>query len=89
MFDVQMGRSRERPKNLLRNFAGILQTDGYSAYDKVGAPGLVHAACWAHYLKSAVIQREHTLFVGEAAGRAFPISGTPDNFTGSEGRRAA
>jgi transposase len=48
VFDFQMGRSREGPKKLLRNFAGILQTDGYSAYDKVGAPGMVHAACWAH-----------------------------------------
>jgi len=43
-----MGRGREGPKKLLRHFAGILQTDGYSAYDKVGAPGVVHAACWAH-----------------------------------------
>jgi transposase len=25
-----------------------LQTDGYSAYDKVGGPKLVHGACWAH-----------------------------------------
>lgn len=48
LFDFQMGRSREGPKKLLRNFAGILQTDGYAAYDKVGAPGMVHAACWAH-----------------------------------------
>jgi len=48
VFDFQMGRGREGPKKLLRHFAGILQTDGYSAYDKVGAPGVVHAACWAH-----------------------------------------
>src|SRR6267378_7525695 len=27
---------------------GILQTDGYSAYDQVGGPRMVHAACWAH-----------------------------------------
>lgn len=48
LFEFQMGRSREGPKKMLRNFAGILQTDGYSAYDKVGAKGMVHAACWAH-----------------------------------------
>ena len=48
LFDFQMGRGREAPKKMLRNFAGILQTDGYAAYDKVGAPGMVHAACWAH-----------------------------------------
>ena len=48
LFDFQMGRGREAPKRMLRDFAGILQTDGYAAYDKVGAPGMVHAACWAH-----------------------------------------
>jgi transposase len=48
LFDFQMGRGREAPKRMLRDFAGILQTDGYAAYDKVGAPGIVHAACWAH-----------------------------------------
>ena len=29
-------------------FAGILQSDGYAAYEGVGGAGLVHAACWAH-----------------------------------------
>ena len=28
--------------------AGILQSDGYGAYDHVGQAGIVHAACWAH-----------------------------------------
>lgn len=48
VFDFQMGRGAEVPKRMLRDFAGILQTDGYAAYDKVGATGMVHAACWAH-----------------------------------------
>ena len=30
------------------NFEGILQSDGYGAYDRVGGPGIVHAGCWAH-----------------------------------------
>jgi hypothetical protein len=25
-----------------------LQSDGYGAYDHIGGPKLVHAACWAH-----------------------------------------
>ncbi|MGA7400202.1 MAG: IS66 family transposase [Candidatus Sulfotelmatobacter sp.] len=29
-------------------FEGILQTDGYAAYDRIGGPRMVHAACWAH-----------------------------------------
>jgi transposase len=29
-------------------YEGILQSDGYGAYDHVGGAGIVHAACWAH-----------------------------------------
>jgi len=43
-----MGRGREGPICFLENFAGILQTDAYAAYDRVGGPKMVHAACWAH-----------------------------------------
>lgn len=48
LFDFHMGRGAEAPKRMLRDFAGILQTDGYQVYDKVGAAGVVRAACWAH-----------------------------------------
>jgi transposase len=46
--DFRMGREREGPKRFLGNFEGILQSDGYAAYDHVGGPRIVHAACWAH-----------------------------------------
>jgi transposase len=48
IFDFQLGRGREGPKQFLRGFTGLLQTDGYTAYDGVGGTGMVHAACWAH-----------------------------------------
>jgi transposase len=48
VFDFQLGRSREGPKRFLGNYEGILQTDGYAAYDRVGGPKIVHAGCWAH-----------------------------------------
>lgn len=48
MFDFRMGRGRDGPKEFLGNYEGILQTDGYIAYEKVGGPKMVHAACWAH-----------------------------------------
>ena len=48
VFDFRMGRGREGPKEFLGQFEGILQTDGYIAYDRVGGPKLVHAGCWAH-----------------------------------------
>jgi len=48
VFDFRMGREREGPRRFLGNFEGILQSDGYAAYDHVGGPNIVHAACWAH-----------------------------------------
>src|SRR5204863_8748619 len=48
VFDFCMGRGREGPKKFLGDWEGILQTDGYQAYDGVGGPKLVHAGCWAH-----------------------------------------
>jgi transposase len=48
IFDFQLGRGREGPKKFLKGWNGILQTDGYQAYDQVGGPGLIHVGCWAH-----------------------------------------
>ena len=48
VFDFQLGRAREGPKRFLGNFEGILQTDGYAAFEQVGGPKMVHAVCWAH-----------------------------------------
>ena len=48
VFDFRMGRDREGPKLFLGNFEGLLQTDGYKVYDKVGGPRIVHAACLSH-----------------------------------------
>jgi transposase len=48
VFDFRLGRSRDGPKEFLGQFEGILQTDGYIAYERIGGPKMVHAACWAH-----------------------------------------
>jgi transposase len=48
VFDFRLGRGRDGPKQFLGNFDGILQTDGYAAYEQVGGPQLVHAGCWSH-----------------------------------------
>jgi len=48
VFDFRLGRGRDGPKRFLGPFEGILQTDGYAAYDRVGGPKMVHAVCWAH-----------------------------------------
>jgi transposase len=47
VFDFQMGRGRDGPKNFLSGFKGKLQSDGYAAYDKLGE-GITYVACMAH-----------------------------------------
>jgi len=48
VFDFQLGRGREGPIKFLGQWEGILQTDGYQAYDGIGGPKLVHVGCWTH-----------------------------------------
>ena len=48
VFDFQLGRGRDGPKKFLGKWEGILQTDGYQAYDHIGGPKLVQVGCWAH-----------------------------------------
>ena len=49
LFDYQQGRGREGPVNILQDFSGYLQTDGYNAYeifDQRSGITLMH--CMAH-----------------------------------------
>jgi transposase len=48
VFDFRMGRDRDGPRKFLGRWDGILQSDGYKAYDGIGGPGLLHVGCWAH-----------------------------------------
>ena len=48
VFDFRLGRGREGPASFSGEWEGILQTDGYAAYDDIGGPKLVHVGCWAH-----------------------------------------
>lgn len=48
VFDFRMGRDRDGPRKFLGSWEGILQSDGYKAYDGIGGPGLLHVGCWAH-----------------------------------------
>jgi transposase len=48
VFDFCMSRERAGPAKFLEGWTGILQTDGYQAYEGVGGAGVVHAGCWTH-----------------------------------------
>ncbi|MGA7361118.1 MAG: IS66 family transposase [Candidatus Sulfotelmatobacter sp.] len=57
VFDFRLGRGRDGPRQFLGQFEGLLQTDGYAAYDQIGGPKIVHAGCWSHaerYFSEAV-----------------------------------
>ena len=48
VFDFCLGRARDGPRKFLGEWEGILETDGYQAYENIGGPKLVHVGCWAH-----------------------------------------
>lgn len=49
VFDYKRGRGQEAPREMLNDFKGYLQTDGYKVYAKYGLKeGITHLACWAH-----------------------------------------
>ena len=90
VFDFRLSRGRDGPKQFLGNFAGILQTDGYAAYDEIGGPNLVHAGCWSHvaiYFRKAlelnpqdplatpIMERIHDLFGIDSEARQRGLNG--------------
>jgi transposase len=89
VFDFRLGRGRDGPKQFLGQFEGLLQTDGYAAYDQIGGPKMVHAGCWSHaerYFSDAVqlnpqdpvatmiVARIDDLFAIDAEGRRQALS---------------
>jgi transposase len=54
VFDFQMSRGRDGPRQFLEKFGGVLQCDGYSAYDKIGGEGMIFAGCMAHLRRGFV-----------------------------------
>ncbi len=49
LFDYRPGRGREGPDDILKDFQGYLQTDGYSAYEDFDRrPGITLLHCMAH-----------------------------------------
>jgi transposase len=49
LFDYQKGRGREGPNEILKDFKGYLQTDGYSVYEEFDKkPGITLLHCMAH-----------------------------------------
>ena len=69
LFDYRPGRSAEFPTEVLKDFHGTLQTDGYAGYEKLAKrEGITALACMAHarrYFEKALtndkVRAEHAL----------------------------
>ena len=48
LFDYQMGRGREGPTEMLKDFQGYLQSDGYVAYENFDKGKITLIHCMAH-----------------------------------------
>lgn len=48
IFDFQMSRSREGPQEFLKDYRGLLQCDGYVAYNNLGNDRIERLGCMAH-----------------------------------------
>lgn len=49
LFDYRQGRGREGPAEMLQDFKGYMQTDGYTVYEQFGQSGAIRLIyCWAH-----------------------------------------
>ena len=65
LYEYQPGRSGRYVEEFLKGFNGILQTDGYTGYQKAACQA--HALCWAHarrYFVEAIppdLQKEYLL----------------------------
>ena len=49
LFEFNVTRAGSVPENRLKDFSGILQTDGYAGYERLGKQkNIIHIGCWDH-----------------------------------------
>jgi transposase len=61
-FEYQRGRGKVNCREMLGEYRGYLQTDGYAAYDQHKArEGIVPLACWAHVRRKFFEARDNDL----------------------------
>lgn len=59
-FDYQPSRSRDGPQQMLKNFSGHLQTDGYAAYETITCrPEVTALGCMAHARREFVEAKDN------------------------------
>jgi transposase len=70
-FHYDPSRERKVAKTFLEKYEGIVQTDGYKAYDFLDAKsGVVHLGCWAHARRKFMDAQKAQPKKGRKAGSA-------------------
>ena len=60
LFDYRKGRGMHGPKELLDDYQGVLQCDGYTVYDKIGMKeGIILAGCLVHVRRKYVEAKDN------------------------------
>jgi transposase len=62
LFDYRKSRGRDGPSDMLKEFHGVLQIDGYTGYNQaLSRDGMVWAACMAHVRRKFIDTQESDL----------------------------
>lgn len=70
LFDYRSGRGREGPDDMLKDFQGYLQTDGYAAYNDFDKrPGITLMHCMAHARR-----KYHEALQSDKAGAEYALT---------------
>jgi transposase len=89
VFDYQKGRGTDAPRQMLTDYRGALQTDGYKVYDHYClSKEIKHLACWAHarrYFEKALIQdKKRASYVLEEIQKLYAIERKTADLTAQE-----
>ncbi len=92
VFDYQKGRNKDAPREILKDFKGYLQTDGYASYNQFKTKKTVtHLACWAHarrYFEKALDQdRSRAEYAMERIQQLYAVEREIADFTPEEKKK--
>jgi transposase len=66
-YQYHPSRGGKVPSDVLRDYRGFIQTDGYEGYEQLGSqPGIVYVGCWAHARRKFFEAREVSKNKGSA-----------------------
>lgn len=89
VFDYQKGRGTDAPRQMLTDYRGALQTDGYKVYNHYCLnKEIKHLACWAHarrYFEKALIQdKKRASYVLEEIQKLYAVERKLADLTAEE-----